>query len=59
MLKANAKNARKKDNIIVFSHPDYNRRFWNRTRSAPEKHREFMDYTIGREFHPAPKTIQF
>ena len=19
----------------------------------------FMDYTIGREFHPAPKTIQF
>ena len=21
--------------------------------------KRFMDYTIGREFHPAPKTIQF
>ena len=22
-------------------------------------HKRFMDYTIGRELHPAPKTIQF
>ena len=33
--------------------------------SVPELHRiglskeRFMDYTIGRDFHPAPKTIQF
>ena len=33
--------------------------------SVPEFHRiglskeRFMDYTIGRDFHPAPKTIQF
>ena len=22
-------------------------------------HKRFMDYTIGRDLHPAPKTIQF
>ena len=33
--------------------------------SVPELHRiglpseRFMDYTIGRDFHPAPKTFQF
>ena len=40
--------------IDFFSHPDYNCRYWNLTRSTTIS-MQLADFTAGRELHPAPK----
>ena len=47
---------RKAAESSVFYHPDYTVGS-GITPDQPTRNGRLMDYTIGREFHPAPKTI--
>jgi len=41
--------------LVIFSHPDSDRRYRNHTCSASR--RMFVDFTTGMDFHHSPKTI--